>query len=86
MPEAIEFSKHALEEMAIRDIPFDLVKRVVENPQQTYMQDEQIKVYQSQVLFENGLTYLIRVFVNVIKTPNLVVTAYKTSKISKYWL
>ena len=29
--------------------------------------------------------FLVRVFVNIIKQPNLVITVYRTSKIEKYW-
>lgn len=36
------------------------------------------------MVLENNKTYLIRVFVNEAKTPPLIITAYKTSKIQKY--
>lgn len=29
-------------------------------------------------------TYLVRVFVNILKKPNLVITVYRTSKVDKY--
>ena len=32
-----------------------------------------------------GKEYLLRVIINPHETPNLVVTAYKTSKLKKYW-
>ena len=34
---------------------------------------------------EQGKTFLVRVFVDVDRDPAEVVTAYRTSKISKYW-
>lgn len=45
--------------------------------------EEGVTVYQNMIL-ENNKTYLIRVFVNQSKTPPLVITAYKTSKLKKY--
>jgi hypothetical protein len=36
-------------------------------------------------LGEPPRTYLVRVFVDVDREPAEVVTAYRTSKISKYW-
>jgi hypothetical protein len=50
------------------------------------MQDQEIKVFQSKMEFKDNHIFLIRIFVNVLKEPNLVVTAYRTSKIDKYWL
>jgi len=42
-------------------------------------------VYQSRTEFgEPGRTYLLRVFVDIDRTPATVVTAYRTSKIDKY--
>ena len=43
-------------------------------------------VYQSRVEFEEpGKTYLLRVFVDIDRQPAEVVTAYRTSKVEKYW-
>jgi hypothetical protein len=35
--------------------------------------------------FGGGKTYLLRVMVNETVDPAVVVTAYRTSKIKKYW-
>jgi hypothetical protein len=43
-----------------------------------------ITCYQSRVEI-SGKTYLLRVMVNETMNPALVVTMYRTSKISKYW-
>jgi hypothetical protein len=37
-----------------------------------------------KLIKEGNLKYLYRVFVNICKQPDLVITAYKTSKIEKY--
>lgn len=75
------FSKHALEQMELRKIPKDVVKKILANPQQIKAEGGK-KVYQSIV--EDG-NYLIRIFVNQSKNPRIVITVYKTSKISKYY-
>jgi hypothetical protein len=75
------FSKHALEQMKLRNIPKNVVEKILSNPEQ--IKNEQgKKVYQSIV--ENG-KYLIRIFVNHKKNPKLIITVYKTSKITKYY-
>ena len=80
-----KFSNHALEEMQRRKIPISLVEAVLENPQQTLQQDEEIAIYQSQLDFGIGKLYLLRVFVNIMVNPAVVVTVYRTSQIQKYW-
>ncbi|MFH1005630.1 MAG: DUF4258 domain-containing protein [Bacteroidota bacterium] len=74
-----EFSKHALEQMELRRIPKDTVRKILAHPEQ--IKDEEGEtVYQS--IADN---YLIRVFVNDKKNPKLIITVYKTSKIKKYY-
>jgi len=41
-------------------------------------------VFQSKTE-EDGTEYLLRVFVDVDRIPAEVVTAYRTSKVAKYW-
>jgi len=36
------------------------------------------------MISENDEKKLLRIFVNTCKEPNLIITAYKTSKIDKY--
>lgn len=74
-----EFSKHALEQMELRGIPKDTVKKILAHPEQIRDEEDE-KVYQSIV--DN---YLIRIFVNDKKNPKLIITVYKTSKIRKYY-
>ena len=54
---------------------------IINNPDVIIRQDEEIEVYQG-LNFDR--TYLYRIFVNTLKEPKLIVTAYKTSKIDKY--
>jgi len=60
---------------------------VLENPDQVYSESDEneIVIYQSVFRKDTNETYLIRVFVNQIKSPDLAITAYRTSKVQKYW-
>lgn len=74
------FSKHASEQMELRNISQSVIEEILENPEQIKIEEDN-KVYQSVV--EKG-RFLIRIFVNDKKSPKTVITVYKTSKISKY--
>ncbi len=76
-------SNHAREQLALRGISEDMVTQIMDTPDQVIELDDK-KVYQS-VISEGGRQYLIRIFVNYFKDPNVIITAYKTSKISKYY-
>ena len=78
------FSKHVLEELEERQIPRMLVERVLESPEQNNAVLENISCYQSRVEI-SGKQYVLRVLVNEAVHPPVIVTAYRTSKIRKYW-
>jgi hypothetical protein len=77
------FSQHALGQMKSRDLSIELVENIINNPDEI-KQEEGLTIYQCIVPFLPKGNYLVRVFVNTTKMPNLIVTVYKTSKISKY--
>ena len=77
------FSKHALEQIERRGLSKQTIDDVLEFPTTILKEDGDVEIYQKLVL-ENGRPYLYRVFVNKLKTPPLVITAYKTSKTDKY--
>lgn len=77
-------TSHAVVEMRHRDIDEALVARVLANPGQRLQVRVGRDVLQSRIEFA-GSVYLIRVFVDVDRSPAEIVTAYKTSKIEKYW-
>jgi hypothetical protein len=79
------FSDHADQELKNRHISVSLVLGVLTNPQQKAPEMPGIMCYQSLVDFGGGKTYLLRVMVNETVDPAVVVTAYRTSKIKKYW-
>ncbi|MFW6277294.1 MAG: DUF4258 domain-containing protein [Prolixibacteraceae bacterium] len=78
-----KFSNHALTRLKRRNISAEKVLQVINNPDSISIQDKTITVY-SKLVREESKTYLYRVFVNQLKNPYLVITAYKTSKIKKY--
>ena len=80
------FSNHAEEQMQRRNINRKDVEDVLLYPDQTLADTENIEItiYQS-LLKENSQMFLLRVFVNTIKQPNVIVTLYKTTKIQKYY-
>jgi hypothetical protein len=73
-----------LEELEARKIPRHLLERVLQSPEQRVPEIENVTCYQSRVEI-NGKQYLLRVMVNETIQPAKVVTAYRTSKIAKYW-
>jgi len=82
----IIFSEHAREQMIRRSINQDTVLSVVTQPDQKIadMEDPAIVIYQS-LIKENEHLFLLRIFVNKDKQPNVIVTLYKTTKIAKYY-
>nr|MBC7245068.1 DUF4258 domain-containing protein [Chloroflexota bacterium] len=72
--------------MARRQIKEEDVARVLAAPEQTETIREGREVFQSRLqLGEPPRLYLLRVFVDIDRTPPEVVTVYRTSKIAKYW-
>ena len=78
------FSKHALEKIKDRGIPMPVVLAVINNTENLIIEEEMV-VHQAIVNFEGEGKYLVRVFVNTIKQPPLVITVYRTSKLEKYY-
>ncbi len=82
----IQISKHAREQMKKRGISEEMVFEIVQSPDQEISEYFDKKIYQSIKYFEKDKKeFLVRVFVNIIKQPNLVITVYRTTKIEKYW-
>jgi hypothetical protein len=84
--EAYILTEHALMEMRRRGISKEDVEKIMTSPEQIANVREGRVVYQSRLSFGKppGL-FLVRVFVDIDRMPNEVVTAYRTSKIKKYW-
>jgi hypothetical protein len=75
-------SKHAKVQLERRGINASQIDAIINHPD-SVVEEDSLWVYQKTIQEENR-NYLYRVFVNKTKEPNLVVTAYKTSKLSKY--
>ena len=80
-----KISQHASEEMQRRAIPLTLLETVLQNPQQVVPGYGGKKAYQSQVDFGGGKIFLLRAIVDDKVEPAIIITVYRTSKISKYW-
>jgi Domain of unknown function (DUF4258) len=80
-------SRHAEWEMRRRGIPLALVQAVMEHPEQCLADDARTgrRIHQSRLRFEDGKMYLLRVVVAEDEQPPAIITAYRTSKIEKYW-
>lgn len=79
-------TEHARLELQRRNITEFEISKVLSAPEQS----EQVRpgrcVYQSRKTASGAIkAYLLRVFVDVDRDPAEVVTAYRTTKIAKYW-
>lgn len=83
MPDKFVMSKHAIERASSRSISIEAITTFLESPLFVSI-EEGLSVYHG-IIHENGKPFLIRIFVNDQIEPNLIVTVYKTSKISKYY-
>ncbi len=77
-------ARHAAMQMERRGLPEAIVRQVLAAPGQREAIRPGRDLFQSSVEFPDGI-YLVRVFVDVDRDPADVVTAYRTSKIAKYW-
>ncbi len=79
-------SDHARQEMLRRRIEYEVVAEVLARPEQVLRIDSRRKVYQSRIVSEHSnKQYLYRIFVDFDRNPPVIVTAYRTGKITKYW-
>jgi hypothetical protein len=75
---------HASLELVRRGLDEAVVQQVLANPEQRILVRPGHEVAQSR-LDTAGRRYLLRVFVDTDRSPAEVVTAYRTSKVDKYW-
>ena len=71
--------------MIRRQISREWIESVLSAPEQTIMQLAGTRILQSRFAAADGKMYLVRAVVAEAKTPAVVVTVYRTSKIEKYW-
>jgi hypothetical protein len=80
------FTEHALFEIQRRGLDIAILEKVINEPAQIIEMRPHRYVYQSIMpIGGTAEKYLIRVIIDMDRTPFEIVTAYKTSKIAKYW-
>ena len=81
----IRLSTHALRKAAQRGISVEVTLEIAHAPEQVITLRAGREVRQSRRIdATTGRRYLIRVFVDVGREIDVVVTAYRTTKIEKY--
>lgn len=80
----VVLTEHAQFEIARRGLSEDVVKSVALKPEQVVSSSSGRQVRQSRVQ-ESADTLLLRVVVVEEEETLTVITAYKTSKLAKYW-
>jgi hypothetical protein len=84
--ESYRITTHARNEIARRQINIKEIDKILTDPDQTLPVRAGRQVYQSRIRSgDPQKTFLIRVVVDIDREPAEVVTAYRTSKIEKYW-
>jgi Domain of unknown function (DUF4258) len=83
-PLRCKLSEHAQKEIERRRIPRALVEGILENPDQILPERGILKAYQSKCEISVKM-YVVRVIVDDSLEPAVVVTAYRSSKVEKYW-
>jgi hypothetical protein len=79
-------TEHAAWEMQRRGISQEVIEKVMNSPEQVFEAKPGRIVLQTRLAIgDPRKVYLIRVFVDVDRRPPEVVTAYRTSRIAKYW-
>lgn len=75
---------HAVRELRRRGLDKEELDRVLRSPAQRLDVRPGRVVLQSKTQ-QGGAEYLLRIFVDIDRKPAEVVTAYRTSKVAKYW-
>ncbi len=77
-------SRHAQKEIERRKIPLPLLEATLASPGQIVSERGRLKAYQSTCDI-GGKMFLLRAIVDDSVDPAVVVTAYRTTRIEKYW-
>jgi uncharacterized protein DUF4258 len=77
-------TEHAIRELRRRGLEKHDMDGVLRNP------DQRLDVRPGRVVLQSktqqdGTEYLLRIFVDIDRNPAEVVTAYRISKVAKYW-
>ena len=83
MARQVTFSAHAREQIRERDLSEEMVTQVIENPDQVATRGGR-QIAQRRV-HHGGKAHLLRVVYEEVDDQVMIVTAYRTSRVSKYW-
>lgn len=78
-------TSHAVDEVSRRGLTTEQVEKVLADPQQIVPATNGRKAYQSKIKLADGRIMLVRAIVEETDDGLVVVTVYRTSKITKYW-
>lgn len=81
----IRFTEYAEDKLRRRNLPRDLVKQVATKPEQVAEEGARTVAQSRYTDTTTGKAYLLRVIYEQQGQDRLVITAYQTSKITKYW-
>jgi hypothetical protein len=85
MKEAL-LTPHAEFELKRRSLTEAMVRGIIEKPEQSIEVRKGRWVYQSRISMGSPpKTYLVRIRLDIDRVPTEIVTAYRTTKIEKYW-
>ena len=76
--------RHLKEQAKEREIDIKIIEAALSNPEQIVPKPTGLKVAQNK-FFDKNKEYVIRVVFREEKDLRVEITAYKTSKIKKYW-
>jgi hypothetical protein len=82
----IRITDHARQQALLRGLDIAAVLLVAQRPEQVLPLTPGREVRQSRVLLPGARrVYLVRVVVDTTQLPAAVITAYRTSRLAKYW-
>lgn len=81
----IKYMPHAESQLAERSIDKQIIEDIIKNPQQLLGSTKGRKIAQS-IILEGSIKFLIRIVYIVESHEIIVLTAYRTTKIQKYWV
>ena len=86
MSSEIRVSEHARNQASRRGLSDAILLEVARNPEQRMSVRPGREIRQSRLnIPAGGKLYVVRVVVDIVSDAEIVVTAYRTSRIEKYW-
>jgi hypothetical protein len=80
----VEFTEHAEKRLVARKLERSQVIEVASNPEQVVYTEGGLPIAQSRILYM-GMSALLRVVFHDEGDTRLVITAYPTTQVGRYW-